>query len=653
MDHKSPSPKGAGRRTSTSQRDVQSGHSRIPLPSSVSRQSRKKRQGTTISQESSSVPVSTPIQTKLTGFRRLEALAKAEVKCRPQGQVQMSGDSTNKFIPWVEKHLPHSADDLFVHKKKVEEVTHWMSRVLQSPNATKICVVSGPSGSGKTAAVSLVAHALDAEVKEWINPMSLTQYKPGQDFRDEVQGRNQLDLFTDFLFRTSQYRSLPIKGKALRKYRVTLVEDIPNALYREPNTFHEILRKYSKSGISPLIFVFTDTASGEHSMFKMFPKTLMAELNIQNISFNPVASSYMVKFMLDICTKESIPVDKGLVEDLAATANGDMRCAVNNLQFSLTKERSSSSRKAPFRPPANKRSRKQAAGNPAISEVQQKDDTIQLFRALGKVLYAKRDETLISENEMILVGEMEKDRRMHPLIENPENICDKAAVSTDTFLGFLHQNYPAFYGSLDDMASAAEYLAISDYMISAWKFDDSGARAYKVRETKEQLAMNIAVRGLMHSNNNRVSVGWKPLTKPLVSNLEKILKESTETIRQGLIDTPGLTTALFTETIPFFAKVLTTGKPYFMLGPELKNEILNKGIFKGTMTRAVPLDEKETVEEGSDEPAEGDDCNVQEELGAQVDKPKGTPNKWTAKDLTGDPHGAHTDEELFIEEYDD
>jgi len=62
------------------------------------------------------------------------------------------------------------------------------------------------------------------------------------DFRDEVHGRSQLEEFTDFLFRTSQYRSLPIKGKVMKKHRLTLVEDIPNALYREPNTFHKILR---------------------------------------------------------------------------------------------------------------------------------------------------------------------------------------------------------------------------------------------------------------------------------------------------------------------------------------------------------------------------------------------------------------------------
>lgn len=50
-----------------------------------------------------------------------------------------------------------------------------------------------------------------------------------------------------------------------------------------------------------------------------------------------------------------------------------------------------------FRKPANKRSRKQNAPltKSGASEVQQKDDTIQLFRALGKVLYGKRRLNLI------------------------------------------------------------------------------------------------------------------------------------------------------------------------------------------------------------------------------------------------------------------
>lgn len=53
---------------------------------------------------------------------------------------------------------------------------------------------------------------------------------------------------------------------------------------------------------------------------------------------NAVATSLMVKFMMEICSREGVPADRSLVEEVAATSNGDLRCAVNNLQFSLTKE---------------------------------------------------------------------------------------------------------------------------------------------------------------------------------------------------------------------------------------------------------------------------------------------------------------------------
>lgn len=148
---------------------------------------------------------------------------------------------------------------------------------------------------------------------------------------------------------------------------------------------------------------------------------------------------------------------------------------------------------------------------------------------------------------------MEQHRRISPLIENPDSIGDKMEVSAETFLNFLHQNYPAFFGSMDDLKSAAEYLSDGDFILSGWKFDDSGCKQYKVvfkvvspnltlflsfvcltvqnqnfnqaRQVKEQVAMSTTIRGLMHSNNNRVSVGWKPLTKPLVSNLEKTTRD--------------------------------------------------------------------------------------------------------------------------------
>lgn len=76
---------------------------------------------------------------------------------------------------------------------------------------------------------------------------------------------------------------------------------------------------------------------------------------------------------------------------------------------------------------------------------------------------------------------MEKDRRVHPLLENPDVIGEKMEVSADTFLSFLHQNYPAFFGSMDDMRNAAEYLSDGDFVLSGWKFDDSGNKNFKVK----------------------------------------------------------------------------------------------------------------------------------------------------------------------------
>jgi len=46
-----------------------------------------------------------------------------------------------------------------------------------------------------------------------------------------------------------------------------------------------------------------------------------------------------------------------------------------------------------------------------------------------------------------------------------------------------------------------------------------------VKDVKEQVAMSTAIRGLMHCNINRLSMGWKPLTKPLVSNLENVTRD--------------------------------------------------------------------------------------------------------------------------------
>lgn len=60
---------------------------------------------------------------------------------------------------------------------------------------------------------------------------------------DEIQGRSQFDLFSDFLFRAAQYSTLPIKGRTASRNKLIVVEDFPNTFYRNVDQFHNnILR---------------------------------------------------------------------------------------------------------------------------------------------------------------------------------------------------------------------------------------------------------------------------------------------------------------------------------------------------------------------------------------------------------------------------
>lgn len=76
----------------------------------------------------------------------------------------------------------------------------------------------------------------------------------------------------------------------------------------------------------------------------------------------------------------------------------------------------------------------------------------------------------------------EKYLRHNPLEDDPQCVIEKMEVSADTFINFLQQNYTPFFGSMDDVVLASEFLADSEFLLSRWPFDASGtaSRSYKV-----------------------------------------------------------------------------------------------------------------------------------------------------------------------------
>uniref|UniRef100_A0A4W5L215 RAD17 checkpoint clamp loader component n=1 Tax=Hucho hucho TaxID=62062 RepID=A0A4W5L215_9TELE len=248
--------------------------------------------------------------------------------------------------PWVDTHKPHSQAELAVHKKKIEEVEDWMRVHVDPKTGGAVLLLTGPSGCGKSATVQVLAQELGYRVQEWSNPSSLSDFLPS--FPDSrfngFYGSSQTGLFQEFLLRANKYNRLQMSGEGGASdsdRKLILVEDFPNQFYRQPGSLHDILRRFVKTCRRPLLFIVSDSLSGDSSSRLLFPKHVQEELGVCNISFNPVAPTSMMKVLRRIVSIQAVKSggkmcvpDKAALELLCSGSSGDIRSAINSLQFS-------------------------------------------------------------------------------------------------------------------------------------------------------------------------------------------------------------------------------------------------------------------------------------------------------------------------------
>lgn len=55
-----------------------------------------------------------------------------------------------------------------------------------------------------------------------------------------------------------------------------------------------------------------------------------------------------------------------------------------------------------------------------------------------------------------------------------QEVIERSHLSGEFFTAFLHQNYPEFYSSVDDLVSASGYLSDADYLTTDWVVSFAG-----------------------------------------------------------------------------------------------------------------------------------------------------------------------------------
>ncbi|XP_069953149.1 cell cycle checkpoint protein RAD17-like isoform X2 [Cherax quadricarinatus] len=430
---------------------------------------------------------------------------------------------------WVDVYSPTTRDDLAVHKRKVQEVESWLVESMAALKGRKFLLLTGPAGCGKSATVRLLAKEARLNFVEWINPTTTAYNSAFLELEnawipeDTVRSASQTTQFWDFLMRASKYRSVCGTGKMKN---LVCVEDFPNVFLRDPAVLHAMLR-------------FNPIASG------LLVKALSRILSIESASEG--------RKMQPLPTRETLQI-------LAETSGGDIRSAVNALQFATKKNSShleglftgsSQTRKLTRHKSLNKaQPRKDVSikcdNLDGFAAIGGKDASLFLFRALGKVLYCKRNQ------DCGVVEPLPKHLQLHertPLLENPESIYDKTSMGAASFSVFLQQNCLAFFADIDSAAQALHHLTDSDVLAAEW----TG------REVLEDYAASVTIRGLMHANRGIVSSGgWRPFTRPQWYSVHKETRQNVLGLKDeyqiSLLTLEELTTVM----VPLKAKILTS-----------------------------------------------------------------------------------------------
>ncbi|XP_043095442.1 cell cycle checkpoint protein RAD17 isoform X2 [Puntigrus tetrazona] len=479
--------------------------------------------------------------------------------------------------PWVDMYTPQSQAELAVHKKKVEEVEGWLRVHLdKSKKGGAILLLTGPSGCGKTATVQVLAKDLGFQIQEWSNPSATSQYKTEDLFKqsfdpdsrfNSFHGSSQTGLFQEFLLRANKYNRLQMSGEKVTEDRkIILIEEFPNQFYRQPGCLHDVLRQFIKTGRCPLVIIVSDSLSGDKNSRLLF-KDVLHELDIHSISFNPVAPTSMMKVLSRIVTTEagkssgriSVP-DKGALDLLCSGSSGDIRSAINSLQFSSfadnclekrlwASKKGKSTAKPVVRAKGRNKSSKSTDMQDECLAIGGKDASLFLFRALGKILYCKRESYESSQSPKLPphLTDHHRDR----LLVDPELVIERSHMSGEFFNLYLHQNYPDFFSDVEDIARASEYLSDADFLTAEWSS----------RSTMLEYGSSVATRGLMHSNTSRAqassqsNAGFRPLHKPHWLHINKTYRENYLTAQSLFLNFCLTPVSLLTEMVPYLAKL--------------------------------------------------------------------------------------------------
>jgi cell cycle checkpoint protein len=462
--------------------------------------------------------------------------------------------------PWNEKYGPVSLDELAVHKKKVADVRAWLSDVFDGKQRKRLLLLKGPAGSGKTTTMSLLSKELGFYIHEWKNPIGTISGAEGF-----VSVTAQ---FEDFVGRTGAFGSLSFAEQAQdhkarststapdRQRQLIMVEEFPNTFTRTSSavqSFRSSVLHYLAANtpsataffagssapahqITPVVMIVSETllstntaAADSFTAHRLLGPEILTHPGATVIEFNPVAQTFMTKALDLVVMKEARKSGRKrtagpqVIQRLSEL--GDVRSAVSSLEFLCVRgdEDEGWGAKVTF---AKKKSSKDTPmtkmEHESLEMVTQRESTLGLFHAVGRVVYNKRLPDDPSFKPIPQPPNWFPERRRAKASEvQVDALIDELGTDIQTFIAALHENYVLSCGgadseeTMDSLDGSINALSDAD-LLSPDRFSTSGFNKRNFQGTgadnlrQEEMSFHVGVRGLLFNLPSPV----KRLTAP-------------------------------------------------------------------------------------------------------------------------------------------
>lgn len=348
-------------------------------------------------------------------------------------------------------------------------------------------MLRGPAGSGKTTTVSLLSKVLGYDVVEWKNSTAAEYGTPGYISRGAQ--------FDDFLGRSDKFSTLEMDDEQSHpgpqvesaysgsQRRIILVEEFPTSLSSGSsglNAFRTALQRYlattvplaidkrleriDPSSSPPIIVVVSETLLGTGSsladnftVHRLLGPEISNHPGVSIIEFNRVAPTFISKALDLVLKKEARRSKRRRVPGPAVLKRisemGDVRSAVSSLEFLCLRgddsggsEGWSGTLATRMKRPGKTGTRPTAMENESLEMVTQREASLGIFHAVGKVMYNKREDASITSPQGApepndSPPHLQVHSRPKPSQVSVEELINETGTDIQTFVAALHENY--------------------------------------------------------------------------------------------------------------------------------------------------------------------------------------------------------------------